>query len=502
MQNYGHSGQSVAIAPAAERLAFTISNPVLGPASDMMTSDSDGVFETGGLMQHTPSPMFSVHPSPQPVISPLGTSNKRPLLTTAMTASGSGSSSGAGMFSGQSVLDPMSDRFAEPLSTAISAIGLGGPSSSTGGGGPQAKTQNAKAASKRAPTRRRRSTTSSNLSLPRGVGAAGGKPSGVLTHAAGSVAMGGMSGAMDDGSRRATRLDVSGLPPTSGSARSAPITGSPDGGSMSGDTQGGPRDPSDAADIGLDSQHQPQQQHYLEPRPQEVLDPDDVYTPRWVRLEGHKKEGLCQMCPSPGRWLQLKNSAYWYHKQFTHGISSVSCRPFTPPTSIRVVWETTATNRHVAQRRETGENGYQTIACSSTHLIVEGRCGTCHQWIQLSNAKRRMCTLQGTVDAITTILLSHQPEGARPPILVKQHEQMTHVAAAQYENGEISIPPFMASVQQTLIDSISDVDLQRGGTSTWYRHAAKCHDLRRAPRDLVDPMPDLGAANGGHGDNL
>ncbi|KAJ3269792.1 hypothetical protein HK104_005061 [Borealophlyctis nickersoniae] len=47
------------------------------------------------------------------------------------------------------------------------------------------------------------------------------------------------------------------------------------------------------------------------PRKQKVRFPGDIYTPAWVRFIGHQKEGFCDQCPKPGRWLQLKNSAYW-----------------------------------------------------------------------------------------------------------------------------------------------------------------------------------------------
>lgn len=46
------------------------------------------------------------------------------------------------------------------------------------------------------------------------------------------------------------------------------------------------------------------------PREQSLKSVNDLYTPKWVRFSGSKKEGLCDVCV-PGRWLQLKDSAYW-----------------------------------------------------------------------------------------------------------------------------------------------------------------------------------------------
>jgi hypothetical protein len=46
------------------------------------------------------------------------------------------------------------------------------------------------------------------------------------------------------------------------------------------------------------------------PRRQKLRYEGDDYTPKWVRYTGHLKEGYCDSC-NPGKWLQLKNSAYW-----------------------------------------------------------------------------------------------------------------------------------------------------------------------------------------------
>ena len=46
------------------------------------------------------------------------------------------------------------------------------------------------------------------------------------------------------------------------------------------------------------------------PRRQKLRYVGDKYTPQWVRYNGQSKEGLCDTC-QPGKWLQLKNSAFW-----------------------------------------------------------------------------------------------------------------------------------------------------------------------------------------------
>jgi len=45
-------------------------------------------------------------------------------------------------------------------------------------------------------------------------------------------------------------------------------------------------------------------------RKQKLRYEGDHYTPQWVRNAGQAKEGFCDTCV-PGKWLQLKNSAFW-----------------------------------------------------------------------------------------------------------------------------------------------------------------------------------------------
>lgn len=45
-------------------------------------------------------------------------------------------------------------------------------------------------------------------------------------------------------------------------------------------------------------------------RKQKLRYEGDQYTPQWVRNVGQAKEGFCDTCV-PGKWLQLKNSAFW-----------------------------------------------------------------------------------------------------------------------------------------------------------------------------------------------
>ncbi|CEI38696.1 hypothetical protein FVEN_g4754 [Fusarium venenatum] len=101
------------------------------------------------------------------------------------------------------------------------------------------------------------------------------------------------------------------------------------------------------------------------PREQELRFEGDLYTPRWVRGHGNKREGWCGIC-KPGRWLVLKNSAFWYDKSFSHGISAATGSSFQEP----------------QQRRRMDGNPD----------VWEGLCGSCNEWIALVSSKKKGTT--------------------------------------------------------------------------------------------------------------
>ena len=103
----------------------------------------------------------------------------------------------------------------------------------------------------------------------------------------------------------------------------------------------------------------------LEPRVQDLRFEGDLYTPKYVRGHGNKREGWCGIC-KPGRWLVLKNSAFWYDKSFTHGISAASGMAFDAPKETRRM--------------------------SGNPDVWEGLCGSCGDWIALISSKKKGTT--------------------------------------------------------------------------------------------------------------
>ncbi|KAF2834682.1 hypothetical protein M501DRAFT_943456 [Patellaria atrata CBS 101060] len=103
----------------------------------------------------------------------------------------------------------------------------------------------------------------------------------------------------------------------------------------------------------------------LIPHEQDLRFSGDLYTPKWVRGHGNKREGWCGLC-KPGRWLVLKNSAFWYDKSFTHGVSAATGAAFQGPQDTR---------------RTEGNLD-----------VWEGLCGSCGDWIALVSSKKKGTT--------------------------------------------------------------------------------------------------------------
>ena len=101
------------------------------------------------------------------------------------------------------------------------------------------------------------------------------------------------------------------------------------------------------------------------PRAQELRFNGDLYTPKYVRGHGNKREGWCGIC-KPGRWLVLKNSAFWYDKSFTHGISAATGSAFEGPK--------------------------ETQRMKGNPDVWEGLCHSCGDWIALISSKKKGTT--------------------------------------------------------------------------------------------------------------
>ncbi|KAI8326213.1 hypothetical protein GQ54DRAFT_336821 [Martensiomyces pterosporus] len=92
----------------------------------------------------------------------------------------------------------------------------------------------------------------------------------------------------------------------------------------------------------------------------------DMYTPRWIRGIGKGKEGLCPACFDDGKfvWRRMKCSAYWYHLNYFHGISSLTGRPFPKPESKRTVQDSSGRQRD------------------------QGLCHICDKWVYIDSSRK------------------------------------------------------------------------------------------------------------------
>jgi hypothetical protein len=196
------------------------------------------------------------------------------------------------------------------------------------------------------------------------------------------------------------------------------------------------------------------------PRIQPIRFPEDLYTPRMVRFSGAKKEGLCDLC-SPNRWLQLKDSAFWfvitnirYHKQFFHGISSSTGLAFKCPIEYRTVWTTAIVIK----------------PSISVNLMTEGLCHQCNLWIPMFKSKKRHAHYFASTEQIKALLVggnSHQSISAE----ILSEDPLT-MMVGRNPDGSIHIPPSI-SISMALLKEISSHEKGQHG-AVWWRHAHKC----------------------------
>ncbi|KAL6591089.1 hypothetical protein LY90DRAFT_678316 [Neocallimastix californiae] len=254
----------------------------------------------------------------------------------------------------------------------------------------------------------------------------------------------------------------------------------------------------------------------------------DIYTPKLVRYSGNAKEGFCDQC-NPGRWLQLKNSAYWYHKQFFHGISSVSGKLFHPPVATKILdysemlevirklerknmKENLLDNKYnkidtkisgsstqsdknepsiIASTEEFMKAFKNLIAESTINLpneldlndsilkFVVGLCHHCKEWIPLMITKKKSSQLFTNILKFKqndNILNEKNKKNGKP--INKYYLKKKYNMYNDKKNITEIIISYLQQVKQNKKE-INDIIKNNGMTILWYRHAHKCHQYLR-----------------------
>jgi hypothetical protein len=106
----------------------------------------------------------------------------------------------------------------------------------------------------------------------------------------------------------------------------------------------------------------------LHPRPQPPRFAGDLYTPTYVRGDGPTRAGWCASCSS---WLTLKDSAYWYHMHFAHGISCATGSYLPIPVRTRAT---------AGAARGVGDAEALCGGCGRWVLVVSGEKGRTAWW--------------------------------------------------------------------------------------------------------------------------
>ncbi|EGG07636.1 uncharacterized protein MELLADRAFT_105649 [Melampsora larici-populina 98AG31] len=176
------------------------------------------------------------------------------------------------------------------------------------------------------------------------------------------------------------------------------------------------------------------------PWQQELRCDEDLYTPIWCRGQNDKKEGFCDMCEG-GAWLRLKNSAFWYHKQYYHGVSSTTGHYFYPP-------------------RETKRG-----LSSANRQQILGLCHECNDWVGYSavpGSSRRAPKSQAVNQENGSEGECNHKEGTGNANEEPHGEEAQEEDLAEIGDDESS---------QKLAKEKADSKVP----TLWYKHAHKCH---------------------------
>jgi hypothetical protein len=198
----------------------------------------------------------------------------------------------------------------------------------------------------------------------------------------------------------------------------------------------------------------------LIPHEQDLRFVGDLYTPRWVRGHGNKREGWCGLC-KPGRWLVLKNSAFWYDKSFTHGVSAATGAAFQGPQDTR---------------RTEGNLD-----------VWEGLCGSCGEWIALVSNKKK-----GTTWFRHAYKVSQSPVLRIPRCLEARSYSVALIRLASYYRSVTSSSMLTITCSVTLTPrsktALSAVVKRRRGASVRYHLLQPRRRHTQSNRNFNRPM--------------
>ncbi|KAF4827666.1 Meiotic expression up-regulated protein 26 [Colletotrichum tropicale] len=197
----------------------------------------------------------------------------------------------------------------------------------------------------------------------------------------------------------------------------------------------------------------------LVPHEQELRFEGDLYTPRWVRGHGNKREGWCGIC-KPGRWLVLKNSAFWYDKSFTHGISAATGNPFQEPQETR---------------RMDGNPD-----------VWEGLCGSCNDWIALVSSKKK-----GTTWFRHAYKCHTHPKIKDAPKRRRESSHNRNLAASQMAKPKVEPGQAPPMPQQTPITPQSAASVTSTPTPAQMQQQQHQHQHQQQHLQQVPPMPQM-----------
>ena len=169
-----------------------------------------------------------------------------------------------------------------------------------------------------------------------------------------------------------------------------------------------------------------------------------------------------------------------YHKQYYHGVSSVTGLTFCTPTEFRLTWHCYPSVIADGDRN----------ACH-VHLIPEGKCHVCEEFIPLVTPRKRTQSNSLSTFSAARVLMA---DAGAEFLNVEESDGTVKLLAYADVNGEIVVPLLFRTVQSTVAEAKETI-LSQGKTNSWFRHAHKCHHSEKPAakrgRTRANSMPSV-----------
>jgi hypothetical protein len=142
-----------------------------------------------------------------------------------------------------------------------------------------------------------------------------------------------------------------------------------------------------------------------------------------------------------------------YHKQFTHGISSITGSKFADPEKIRAVWSVPLAERFAAQ-------------AFPINLIVEAYCNVCNSWYTLNRYRKKFTHSFANSQQMANSI-------KQAGVLFPPETQGTLSVEGYFQDSQLVVPEGV-KIPEAVLKEVNELKTDFK-SSNWWKHCHKCH---------------------------